>query len=85
MKEMFNFSDKKNYNLRSGTHLSRPVVHTTHYGIDSITSLGVKIWELVPQNIKEGNSFFSFKNKVKKWIPKNCPLWLLDGHQTLKG
>ena len=32
MKEIFNFSDDNNYNLRSGTHLSRPIVHTAHCG-----------------------------------------------------
>ena len=72
MKEIFNFSDNNNYNLRSGTHLNRPTVQTTHFGTESITNLGAKIWELVPQNIKEGSSLFIFKNKVKKWIPQNC-------------
>ena len=66
MKEIFNFSDSSNYNLMSDTHLSRPTVHTTHYGTESITNLGAKIWELVPQNIKEVNFLASFKNKVKK-------------------
>ena len=73
MKEFFNFSDNNNCNLRSGTHLSRLIGHTTHFGKESITNLGAKIWELVPQNIKEGSSLSSFKNKVKKWIPQNCP------------
>ena len=73
MKEIFNFSDNNNYNLRSGTHLSRPIVHTIYYGTESITNLGTKIWELVPQNIKEATSLSSFKNKVKKWIPQNYP------------
>ena len=56
IKESFNFCDNNNYNLRSGTHLSRSVAHTTHYGTENITNLGEKLWELVPQNIKEGNS-----------------------------
>ena len=73
MKEIFDFSDNNSYNLRSGTHLSRPIVHTTHYGAESIINLGAKIWELVQQNIKEASSLSSFKNKVKKWIPQNCP------------
>ena len=47
MKEIFNVSDNNNYNLRSGTHLSGPNVHTTHYGTESITNLGAKILELV--------------------------------------
>ena len=73
MKEIFNFSDNNSYNLRSGSHLSRPIVYATHYGTESITNLGAKIWELVPQNIKEENFLSSVKNKVKKWIPQNCP------------
>ena len=72
MKEIFNFSDN-NYNLRSGTHLNRPTVHTIHFGTEFITNLGAKMWELVPQKIKEASSLSSFKNKVKKWIPQNCP------------
>ena len=72
MKEIFNFSDN-NYNLRSGTHLNRPIVHTTHFGTEFITNLGAKMWELVPQKIKEASSLSTFKNKVKKWIPQNCP------------
>ena len=52
IKESFNFCDKNNYNLRSGTHLSRSVAHTTHYGTEYITNLGEKLWELAPQNIK---------------------------------
>ena len=63
MKEIFKFSENNNYNLRSGTHLIRPTVHTTHYGTESITNQGAKIWELVPQNIKEASSLSSFKNK----------------------
>ena len=69
-KEIFNFSDSNNFNLWSGTHLSKPIIHTTHSGTESITNLGAKIWELLSQNIKEGNSLSSFKNKIKKWIPK---------------
>ena len=52
IKESFNFCDKNNYNLRSGTPLSRSVAHTTHYGTEYITNLGEKLWELAPQNIK---------------------------------
>ena len=51
-KERKNFNDNNNYNLRSGSHLSRPILHTTHYGTESITNLGAKTWELAPQNIK---------------------------------
>ena len=47
-------------------------MHTTQCGTESITNLGEKIWELVPQNMKEASSLSSFKNRVKKWIPQKC-------------
>ena len=72
MKKILNFGDNKNCNLRSGTHLSRSIVHKTHYRAESTANLGAKILELVPQNIKEGNSLSSCKSKFKKRIPKNC-------------
>ena len=85
MKQIFNFSDNNNYNLRSSTHLSRPIVHTIHYGTESITNLEAKIWELVSQKIKEPNSLFSSKNKVKKWLPQNCPCRLCKIYITQVG
>ena len=48
-------------------------MHTTHYGKESIANLGEKIWGMIPQDIKEEKSISSFKNKVNKWIPENCP------------
>ena len=61
MKEIFSFSGNNNYNLRSGTRLTRPSLHMTHHRTVSITNLGANIWELVTQNIKE-----------TIWIPKKC-------------
>ena len=60
MREIFKFCDENDYNLRSDTHLSRPIVHATHYGTESVANLGAKIRELVPQNIKEASSLSSF-------------------------
>ena len=36
------FSNNNNSNLRRGTHLSRPILHTKHYGTEYITNLGAK-------------------------------------------
>ena len=71
--ESFSFSGNNKYNLRKGIHLSRPIFHMTHYRTESITNLGAKIWQLVPQNIKEANPLSSFKSKVEKWNTKKLP------------
>ena len=42
------------------------------YGIKSISYLGCKIWELVPNDLKASSNLKMFKNKIKNWIPKDC-------------
>ena len=72
MKEIFIFHEPA-YSLRSGNHLSRRNIRTTHYGIQTISNLGAKIWNLLPGEIKNDSSLSVFKTKIKKWIPKKCP------------
>ena len=35
--------------------------------------LGPKVWNLIPQEIKESESLDIFYSKIKKWTPSNCP------------
>ena len=70
---MFTFVENNTYNLRSGMHLSRVNVHSTQYGTESIGNLGAKIWNLVPVHMKDLKALSTFKNQIKKWIPKDCP------------
>ena len=53
-------------------HLSRGNVHSTQYGTESIGYLGAKIWGLVPVHMKDLKTLSTFKNQIKKWIPKDC-------------
>ena len=53
-------------------HLSRVNVHSTQYGTESIGYLGAKIWDLVPVHTKDLKDLSTFKNQIKKWIPKDC-------------
>ena len=73
MNEIFTFVENNTYNLRSGMHLSRVNVHSTQYGTESIGNLGAKIWNLVPVHMKDLKALSTFKNQIKKWIPKDCP------------
>ena len=72
----FIFFENNTYNLRRGMHLSRVNVHSTQYGTESIGNLGTKIWNLVPVHMKDLKALSTFKNKIKKWIPKGCPCHL---------
>ena len=44
MKEISNFSDNNNYNISNVTRLSRPIVHTTHYGTEQILEQKYMNW-----------------------------------------
>ena len=64
---------ENNYNLRSNNCFRRRRAHTVAYGTGSLSVLGPKIWDLVPSDIKESPSLGSFKSKIKKWTPTDCP------------
>ena len=73
MTEIFKFSDNATHNLRNGQVLERRHNKTNNFGGESISTLGVKIWELVPENLRQSTSPDSFKQDIKKWNPSNCP------------
>ena len=71
MNEIFSFVENNTYNLRS--HRSRVNVHYKQYGTESIGNLGAKNWNLIPVHVKDLKALSTFKNQIKKWIPKDCP------------
>ena len=52
-------------------------VKTVYIGIETLTFLGPRIWEVVPDCIKKSNSFDEFRLNIKLWNPEYCPckLW----------
>ena len=48
-------------------------LRTVNYGTETISSLGPKIWSIIPNDIKNAPSLNSFKNKIKQWKPVGCP------------
>ena len=79
------FMERTNYhfNLRNRSDFITPQVNSVYHGTESITYLGPKIWDMVPDSIKEEKSLNSFKESIKLWVPINCPCRLckvyLDG------
>ena len=61
------------YNLRRKTIFESRNVRTEHYGIESLTNLGPKIWSQVPDDIKHSDSLEIFKKKIRQWKPFSCP------------
>ena len=79
MADIFQF----NNNIHSGNVSSNTRLHsvfynrfnprTVHYGSKTLRSLGPKIWNIIPENIKSTTSLSGFKHKIKNWKPVECP------------
>ena len=46
---------------------------TVNYGLETLRSLRPKVWDMVPNQVKNCSSLSAFKSEIKKWIPRNCP------------
>ena len=52
-------------------------IFVTYNRIETLTFLGSRILEIVPDYIKNSNNFEGLTLKIKLWTPENCPyrLW----------
>ena len=60
------------YNLRSVHKFETSNVRTVHFGTETISSRGPKIWQMLPDQIKGAKGLTEFKNKIKRWEPFEC-------------
>ena len=70
MNEIFVENAQHYYDLRKKTEFKRNKVKTVYNGTETLTFLGPRIWEIVPDYIKKSNSFEEFKLKIKLWNPE---------------
>ena len=64
---------QSNYSPRNSTTLQSRSMKTVMYGSETISSLGPKIWDILPTELKIILSPTLFKKKILEWTPKNCP------------
>ena len=53
---------------------------TVNYGLETLRSIGPKIWNMIPENIRNAASIKYFKAQIKKWVPLNCPCRLCKSY-----
>ena len=73
MNRVFKLNSDSRYNLRQISQFSRPLVKSVYHGTESISYLGSKIWDILPDECKTIQNLDTFKIKIKKWKPENCP------------
>ena len=73
MNDIFKQKENSRYNLRQISEFSRPLVKSVYDGSEIVLSLGPKIWNMLLDYYKGIDNLNTFKNKIKKWNPENCP------------
>ena len=68
---LITFSNTKYY-LRSESAFELSNIRTVHYGRDTVSYMGPKIWGKIPSDIKDSSSLAEFKRKIKCWKPEGC-------------
>ena len=84
MNDVFEFIEKP-YSLRTTSHFRSRKIHTKKYGIETLTYLGPKLWNLVPNEYKTIESLENFKAKIITWVPENCPLKVMQNLHSPSG
>ena len=62
-----------NYKTRNFSAFQSECVKRVHYGTETVSFLGPKLWSILPQEYKNIDNLSEFKNKIKNWVPQNCP------------
>ena len=71
MKDIFILKQNNRYN--SNEIFVTKNIRTEHYGKESVSYLGPKIWKIIPNDIKVSKSLKEFKLKIRLWKPDKCP------------
>ena len=67
------FKTKTNcYNTLNSPIYSKRNVKTVRYGLQTMSYMGPKIWDLVPKEMKQVTTLNEFKAKFKIWKLENC-------------
>ena len=73
MNNMFKLKAENPYNLRHVSEFSRLMVKNVYHGAESISYLRQKIWEILPEKLKNIENLQHFKKKITEWKPEIWP------------
>ena len=78
------FEIKSNYYNTRKTFSSRNI-KTVRYGLQTISYMTPKIWDLVSKEMKQVTTLNEFKAKIKIWKLENCPCRLRRAYLSQVG
>ncbi len=71
IRDLFEEQDKMYY-LHSTVSLKHPKCNAVTYGLNSFRYKGAKIWNDLPNKIRNSIILAEFKNEIKKWQGPKC-------------
>ena len=71
VRQIFGDSDIP-HDLRNRRYWAQNNIRTVRHGTETISFIGPKTWDIVPQYIKDSQSLIEFKSKIKQWKPTEC-------------
>ena len=77
MNDIFKLTGKQTYNLRKLSQFYRPKVNSVYNGTESVSFLGLIIWDLVPNELKDIGNLAAFKKAIKKCSPEKVLVGLV--------
>ena len=67
MNEIFEVRNKHPYNLRQNSQFFGPLVKSVYHGFESLSYLGPKVWNILPNIYRNIDGLHKFKKTIKKW------------------
>ena len=59
-------------NVSSQSDFARSFVNTSQFGLNLRRYFASKVRKIVPSDIKNASNLHIFRNKIRKWEPKEC-------------
>ena len=81
----FSKKNKVSYEFTENAHFTPQNIKSVYDGSETISYLGPKIWNLVPDNIKDSQNVSNFESKIKFWKLKGCSCWLHNIYLPQRG
>ena len=66
--------------FQSQKDFRRDYVNIQRYGLTSLSYFALRLWNMIPLEIKNINSLQKFKTEIRKWAPENSSCYKVDKH-----
>ena len=85
MNEIFKLRNEHPYNVRQNFQFFRLLVKSVYHRTESLSYLGPKVWDMLPNIYKNIDGLHKLKKTIEKWKPENCPCRICKKYISIVG